>query len=122
MITAKNEFIDDTAQHRDKAEYRMAEDFPVEFARDGDAYRAQLTDLSFKGAHLRIDSHEPVRGDLFIGEELHLSIFTPYGSSNCTAKIMWIEPELTPLSIGVEFTALSADPKDPLRCCIDSPF
>jgi hypothetical protein len=108
--------------HRQKDDFRMREYFPVTFCHNSDTYDAQLTNLSMNGAHLLLKNHEPVRPILLVGAELLLNIRTPYGKSQCTAKVAWLAPEALPLSIGIAFTSLSEDPSDPLRCAIASPL
>jgi hypothetical protein len=108
--------------HRQENEVRTTEYFPVTFSHDTDTYEAQLTNLSMKGAHLLVKSYEPVRHILDIGAELNLYVRTPYGKSHCMAKVVWLDPKTSPVSIGLEFTSMSEDASDPLRCAIDSPL
>ena len=120
MNVNKKEHIQNAIRNRHKNEMRMQEFFPVKFVHDSDEFTAQLTNISMRGAHLLVSDSDLQRHDLLIGEELHLDVRTPYGNSQCSAKITWHDPETAPLSIGVEFTSLSKDQLDPLRCTIDS--
>jgi hypothetical protein len=112
--------VHNARKHRHKTEMRMEEFFPVTFVHDSDEFTAQLTNVSMCGAHLLVSDSDLQRHDLPIGEELHLDVRTPYGNSQCSATIAWFDPEASPLSIGVEFTSLSKDRSDPLRCAMDS--
>jgi len=98
----------------------MTEYFPVSFTHDADRYSAELTNLSATGAHLLVKNYEPVRHILVVGEELTLEIRTPYGKSECMARVAWLAPDATPVSVGLEFVSISKDASDPLRCAIDS--
>jgi hypothetical protein len=105
---------------RDEDEMRAVEFFPVKFVHGGDAFTAQLTNISPRGAHLQMSDRGQERHHLEIGHELQLDVRTPYGDSHCSATIVWFDSEAAPLSIGVEFTTLSSDRSDPLRCTMDS--
>jgi len=107
-------------RHRQEDDMRMTEYFPVTFTHDADRYSAELTNLSMMGAHLVVKPYAPVRRILVVGEELELEIRTPYGKSECMAKVAWLSPEECPVSVGLEFVSLSEDASDPLRCAIDS--
>ena len=120
MNSDRRKPIRSARRNRHKAEMRMQEFFPVRFVHDSDEFTAQLTNISMRGAHLLVSDSDLQRHDLLTGEELHLDVRTPYGNSQCSATIVWFDPKASPLSIGVEFTSLSKDQSDPLRCTIDS--
>lgn len=105
---------------RDEDEMRTAQFFPVKFVHRGDAFTAQLTNISARGAHLLVGDGGPERHGLEVGQELLLDVRTPYGNSRCSALVVWFDSEAAPLSVGVEFTRLSSDQSDPLRCTMDS--
>jgi len=100
---------------------RHIEFCPVTYTAKGEKGKAQLVDLSAVGAKIRINSSQrelPITQN----DEVALSIKTPYGISDCTAKVQWIENNDFGVFWGVKFTSRSEARKDPLRCMVDSPI
>jgi len=94
---------------------------PTTFEYKGKSYRAVMQNVAELGAGFRVESaaDDP---QLEKGDEVDFEIRTPYGPSVCTGKIIWTKKIGEYYTWGIEFTKLSEDNKDPLRCLIDSPF
>ena len=94
---------------------------PTTFEYKGKSYRAVMQNVADLGAGFRVESasDEP---QLENGDEVEFDIRTPYGPSRCTGKIIWTKKIGEYYTWGIEFTKLSDDNKDPLRCLMDSPF
>jgi hypothetical protein len=99
---------------------RKIEFCPVSFGREKLDHFGYLVDLSSGGAKIRLNQGEALswKSD----EELNMGIKTPYGESICKATILWLEKDDKGDKLGVKFTELASDKKDPLRCLIDSAF
>ena len=80
-----------------------------------------MVDLSEHGAQFTMEKAAD-HAEYGVGNELTLLITTPYGRSQCSGKVIWTRHHEEYYSWGVEFTMLSEDPKDPLRCLMESPF
>lgn len=82
---------------------------------------AMMTDVSALGAGFRLD--KTGREVTFKpGDALEATVRTPYGPSKCTCRVVWCRVEEDVCTCGVQFTVLSQDTKDPLRCLMESPF
>lgn len=80
-----------------------------------------MLDVSEHGAKFAIEKpsdHVELKED----EELALEIITPYGVSTCKGVVVWSRHSEEYYTWGIEFTLLSSDSKDPLRCLMESPF
>jgi len=92
-----------------------------EFLYAGKTHTATMVDLSEHGAQFTMEKAAD-HAEYGVGNELTLLITTPYGRSQCSGKVIWTRHHEEYYSWGVEFTMLSEDPKDPLRCLMESPF
>lgn len=94
---------------------------PTTFEYKGKSYRAVMQNVAELGAGFRVEStaDDP---QLEKGDEVEFDIRTPYGPSKCSGRIIWTKKIGEYSTWGIEFTKLSDDEKDPLRCLIDSPF
>lgn len=109
-------------QERRKAQRAPLTTFcPVTFCYTGESYGAFMVDVSNTGAGFRLESHG-VDLKLEEGKELLFHVKTPYGDSNCSGIIQWAVMDNGYCTWGVNFTQLSRDESDPLRCLIDSSF
>jgi hypothetical protein len=81
-----------------------------------------MRDLNAEGA--RFSSDEPHCMDLYRGEEIEITVKTPYGLSKCKGVVQWAicEHDRFGSSLGVSFSGVSDDPRDGLRMLIDSAF
>jgi ribose 5-phosphate isomerase B len=105
------------SDRRGRQEARLSEACPTAVIFGGQKYAAIMTDLSAEGAQFRLNAtnKKPV---FKTGDEIALEIKTPYGTSSCGGRIMWIETSFYP-SWGIKFTKLSNDKKDPLRSLME---
>lgn len=94
---------------------------PASFEYNGKTYEALMSDLSDKGAGFKILGANVVL-PFAAGEEITYTVRTPYGKSDCRAVTKWTQTDSASIAWGAQFTYLSEDKKDPLRCYIDSPF
>jgi hypothetical protein len=92
-----------------------------EFLYAGKSHTATLLDLSEHGARFTMEKSSD-HTEFVIDDELTFLVITPYGQSQCSGKIVWTKHQEEYYYWGIEFTVLSKDPGDPLRCLIDSPF
>jgi len=94
---------------------------PSTFDYKGKSYRAVMQNVAELGAGFRVESatDDPHFEN---GDEVDFEIRTPYGPSTCSGRIIWTKKIGEYYTWGIEFTKLSDDQKDPLRCLIDSPF
>ena len=97
---------------------RKIEFIPVSFLINGKSYAGYMADVSVGGAKIRL--HRDAINSVAAGQDILLNIKTPYGQSTCMAKIEWVRQQDSGCHIGVKFEGLSDNPKDPLRCVIDS--
>lgn len=105
-----------TAERRGMPETRMSEARPSTITCDGRKYAAMMTDLSSKGAQFRFQGSDRVA--LMEDDVVECDVKTQYGLAQCSGVVRWVDGQSR--SIGVVFTKLSKDPKDPLRLLQDS--
>jgi len=84
-------------------------------------HSAIMDDVSEHGAKFAIEKPSD-HVKLEKGDELALEIITPYGVSTCTGIVAWSLHSEEYYTWGMEFTNLSTDSRDPLRCLMESPF
>ncbi|MBD3421172.1 MAG: hypothetical protein GF398_13735 [Chitinivibrionales bacterium] len=94
---------------------------PTTFSYKDSRYRALMRDVSELGAGFKIE-HSDEELVLEPNDEVAFNIKTPYGDSQCKGRIVWSRHFDETYSWGVQFTEISQDEKDPLRCLMDSPF
>ena len=82
---------------------------------------AMMCDVSERGAGFRIERPD-TRLKLKRNTEITLRIRTPYGEARCKGRVVWLKRTGDEAVWGMQFTELSKDAKDPLRCLIDSSF
>ncbi len=111
----------DGPEKRSTARMPLTTFCPVLFSDRGVERSALMTDLSEKGARVRLEEHG-ARCGLREGDTVVLRIRTPYGTSTCSGRVNWATHIDGHLNFGVTFTDLSSDPKDPLTSFIDSLF
>ena len=94
---------------------------PTQFTHGMHQHEAHMVDVSALGAGFRLDS---ARDDLALksGDVLGMVVRTAYGPSDCRGRVVWARRTDDAYTWGVEFTELSKDQKDPLRCLMDSSF
>ena len=107
-----------TANSRERIT-RKVEFCPVFLKHNGKIVAGYLLDISREGAKIRSagQQKEPGFGS---HDELELDIKTPYGISSCKGKVQWSEEADNGYRWGVQFTEISKQPSDPIRCLIDS--
>jgi hypothetical protein len=109
-------------EERRRAErFNLVTNCPVIFEYHRRAYDAMMSDLSELGAGMRLNG-TPEEFFLARNEEIAYAVKTPYGTSQFRAHTQWARKTEEGYEWGVEFSQLSKDDKDPLRCLIDSPF
>lgn len=91
------------------------------FVHAGTLYSALMVDLSEQGARFSLNETTK-RCDLAKDETLTCEINTPYGISLCSGRVAWTSETGDVYEWGMEFTGLSPDEKDPIRCLMDSAF
>jgi PilZ domain len=84
-------------------------------------HSAIMLDVSEHGAKFAIEKPSD-HVELEMGDELELEIITPYGVSTCKGVVAWSLHSEEYYTWGIEFTNLSSDSRDPLRCLMESPF
>jgi hypothetical protein len=84
-------------------------------------HSAIMLDVSEHGAKFAIEKPSD-HVELEKGDELTLEIITPYGVSTCKGLVAWSLHSEEYYTWGMEFTNLSSDSRDPLRCLMESPF
>jgi hypothetical protein len=92
-----------------------------EFSYAGKQHFATMVDVSEHGARFTMEKSSD-HTDLTLGDELALIVITPYGQSQCKGRVVWSYHHEEYYSWGVEFLAVSEDPRDPLRSLMESPF
>jgi hypothetical protein len=94
---------------------------PTTFQYNGVEYRAVMQNVAELGAGFRVEvaADDP---QMEIGSEVEFEVKTPYGPAKCSGRIIWTKKIGGYYTWGIEFTKLSEDKQDPLRCLIDSPF
>jgi len=93
----------------------------VAFQYAGESFRAILQNISAHGAGFRLEV-SPVEPDLRVGDEVNFAVNTPYGSTECSGRIVWTSKVGAFYIWGVEFTRISDNPEDPIRQLIESSF
>jgi hypothetical protein len=92
-----------------------------EFSFAGKEHIATMIDLSEHGARFIMEKPSD-HTEFNMGDDLALSVITPYGKSQCMGRVVWSSHREEYYTWGIEFTRLSENPRDPLRCLIESPF
>jgi ribose 5-phosphate isomerase B len=103
---------------RTKAEERFSGTYPSTVICGSEKFSALMIELSDKGARFR-PSSAAKKFNLKSGDAVNLEIRTPYGTSQCSGVVAWVDRAFY-ISFGVQFTRLSNDKKDPLRCLMGS--
>jgi hypothetical protein len=91
------------------------------FVHDNKRHCAIMLDVSEHGAKFAIEKPSD-HVELEKGDELKLDIIMPYGSSSCAGIVVWSLHSEEYYTWGIEFTNISPDSRDPLRCLMESPF
>jgi hypothetical protein len=111
--------------HNKKSERRRAErkslkvSCPTSIVVNGTRYPASMLDFSEVGARFTLD--EPSRYlDISSGADVTVELKNQYGETTCGGKVAWIYRIDDRYLLGVEFSELSSDKRDPLRCLMES--
>ena len=108
-------------ERRRVARTPIATNCPAHFMHDKIEQVCYMENLSEFGAGFRIEGQK-IGSALAPNKEIAYTVKTPYGESECRARTVWSSKKDSGYVWGVEFTKLSDDKKDPLRCLVDSPF
>jgi ribose 5-phosphate isomerase B len=104
-------------ERRAKRDSRLPESCPSVLNYETRKYDAIMLDLSEHGAQFKVKRSE--NSFRFInGDQVVMSIKTPYGASSCKGIIRWADKKSS--TIGVVFTEFPKNPKDPLPLLLDS--
>jgi hypothetical protein len=87
----------------------------------GTRYPASMLDFSEIGARFTIGG-ETRHLEIVPGAELSLEVSNQFGTTKCGGKVAWACRIDNEYMIGVEFSEVSSDKRDPLRCLMESPF
>jgi hypothetical protein len=110
-----------TKSQRRKSGARLVEFCPVSFAHNGQNYCVLMQDLSNDGAQLLSFNYDQYP-ELNPGDELAMTVRTPYGESSVTGNVRWVGEKNGHFSWGMQFTNMAGNAKDPIRCLMDSPW
>jgi hypothetical protein len=108
-------------ERRRKQRAKLVTSCSVHFTYKEKPCTALMVDVTDLGAGFTSRKH---KGDFLMapGQTIIYTIKTPYGDSECSGRIVWSRLIEDDYSWGIEFTKLSSDAEDPLRCLMDSPF
>jgi ribose 5-phosphate isomerase B len=105
------------SDRRHQTESRLSEACPTTMSINGQKFSSIMTDLSTTGAQFRLNATSK-KFALNSGDKLDLEIKTPYGTSQCSGEVMWIDKSFYP-SWGIKFTKLPQEKSDPLRSLME---
>jgi len=87
----------------------------------GTRYPASMLDFSEIGARFTVGGETP-HLEIPQGTELLIEVNNQFGTTKCRGKVAWACRIGEQHMIGVEFSEVSSDKRDPLRCLMESPF
>ncbi len=87
----------------------------------GTRYPASMLDFSEIGARFTLNEKNGLL-DIQPGAELAIEVSNQFGTTSCKGKVAWVCRIDDRHMIGVEFSEVSSDKRDPLRCLMESPF
>ena len=102
-------------------EPRFYEFCPCTFDYSGKKYKALMVNISKQGAQFQLENTTG-RAHIEIGDELDLTIRTPYGQSKSKGVVHWTLHSSEFFKWGVRLIRVSSLQDDPIRCLMDSPF
>jgi hypothetical protein len=87
----------------------------------GTKYPASMLDFSEIGARFTLDDKNRLL-EVRAGAEISIEIHNQFGTSSCKGSVAWVCCIDDRYMLGVEFSEVSSDKRDPLRCLMESPF
>jgi hypothetical protein len=80
-----------------------------------------MLDFSEIGARFTLDEKNGLL-EVRAGAEIYAEVNNQFGTSSCKGKVAWVCRIDDRYMLGVEFSEVSSDKRDPLRCLMESPF
>ncbi|MBN1983604.1 MAG: PilZ domain-containing protein [Chitinivibrionales bacterium] len=94
---------------------------PTTFDYQGRHHHALMINISRTGACFQQnDFHDHY--EMQVNDEVVYTVKTPYGDSDCKGIVRWIDFSFEIYIWGIEFTQVSTENLDPLKCLIESSF
>ncbi len=87
----------------------------------GTRYGASMLDFSEIGARFTLNEKIGTL-DILAGAELSLEVNNQFGTTHCKGTVAWACLIDDRYMVGVEFSEVASDKRDPLRCLMESPF
>ncbi len=87
----------------------------------GTSYPASMLDFSEIGARFTLDEKNSLL-EVRAGAEIFIEVNNQFGTTSCKGKVAWVCLIDDRYMLGAEFSEVSSDKRDPLRCLMESPF